>query len=540
MKSQGKPKVLLLGLDGATFSVLDPLMKQGIMPFLRDLVASGARAELSSVIPPLTPPAWTSLMTGRSPGNHGIFDFLRFEFRASGHQLRLLDADDVSCPTLWSILARQGLTTTVLNFPMTFPVRGISGNVVPGWVPWRHLRLASYPKTLYEQLTQALPNFNPRELAMDMSLEERALEGCTREEDYESLIQLHIRRERQWFDVTRHLMKTHPADLTAVLFDGVDKLQHVCWRFLDQSMFPSSPSPREARVRECCLQYFRELDGFLSEIVEIGGKDASVVLASDHGFGPTVEVFHVNEWLHRNGYLVWANAANVEQKHAETLGMGTMARRFYEIDWDNTTAYCPTPSSNGIYITPPSGGGRAVPLERYASFRQELAQQLLQFTDPASGQPVITQLWTREEAFSGPRMTSAPDLTLMLRDGGLVSILPSDEILRPRTETAGAHRPNGVFIAAGPGVQRGISADRLSILDVAPFILHALDLPIPEDFQGLVPESILDREYLRFRPIRHEKVAHDGSVREEVRVGEVSPPMEADVLGHLRALGYME
>src|SRR5262245_2392257 len=203
------------------------------MPRLQNLIASGARADLASVIPPLTPPAWTSLMTGRSPGNHSIFDFLRFDFRSGGRQLRVFDSNDVSCPTIWSMLARQGLRTTVLNFPMTFPARGFLGSVVPGWVPWRHLRLACYPKTLYERLTTALPGFNPRELAMDMSLEERALEGCHREEDYEHLIKLHIRRERQWFDVVRYLMREEPAHLTAVLFDGVDKLQHFCWRFLD-------------------------------------------------------------------------------------------------------------------------------------------------------------------------------------------------------------------------------------------------------------------------------------------------------------------
>ncbi len=534
-----KPRTLLIGLDGATFSILDLLMKEGVMPFLRDLVASGARAELASVIPPLTPPAWTSLMTGRSPGNHGVFDFLRFEFRSGGQQLRVLDSDDVASPTIWTIAGRHGLKTNVLNFPMTFPARGFCGNVVPGWVPWRHLRLASYPSTLYERLRTALPNFNPRELAMDMSLEERALEGCKREEEYEDLIQLHIRRERQWFEVLRHLMRTDPADLTAVLFDGVDKLQHVCWRFLDPSLFPAAPSALESRVREWCLQYFREIDSFMREIVAMAGKDASVVIASDHGFGPTVEVFHLNEWLHRHGYLVWANAAKVDQKHSETLGMGTMARRFYEIDWDRTTAYCPTPSSNGIYITPPTAAGGGVPAEQYESFRRKLKDELLQFTDAATGQPVVTQIWTREEAFSGSQMASAPDLTLMLRDGGLVSILPSEALVKPRAEITGAHRPNGVFVAAGKGIQRGRTMSSLSILDVAPLLLYTLGLAIPEDLEGRVPEAMFEPEYLRLYPIAFAAPTSISSPIEE-QLPAVDPQMEAEVMGQLRALGYME
>jgi predicted AlkP superfamily phosphohydrolase/phosphomutase len=530
-------RVLLIGLDGATFSILDPLMEEGIMPGLQRLIASGARSELASVIPPLTPPAWTSLMTGRSPGNHGIFDFLRFDLRSGGRQLRVLDSDDVACPTIWSILSRHGLTSTVLNFPMTFPARGISGNVVPGWVPWRHLRLACYPKTLYARLTAALPEFNPRELAMDMSLEERALEGCTREEDYEHLIKLHIRRERQWFQVLCHLMREDPSDVTAVLFDGVDKLQHFCWRFLDRAIYSVSPSGWESRVRGWCLEYFREIDRFLVEIAGMAGEDASVIITSDHGFGPTVEVFYLNEWLHRNGYLIWAEAANVEQKHPETLGLGTMARRFYEIDWDKTTAYCPTPSGNGIYITPPAGG-RGVRAEQYQSFRRELMEALLQFTDPATGEPVVKRIWTQEEAFAGTHMAASPDLTLSLRDGGLVSILPSNELLKARNEPAGAHRPNGVFVAAGKGIERGLRLSALSILDVAPLLFYVLGVPIPQDLEGCVPETLFEPEYLRSHPIAFEAPAARPSAAE--RASDVDPQLEEQVIGQLRALGYME
>jgi predicted AlkP superfamily phosphohydrolase/phosphomutase len=199
----------------------------------------------------------------------------------------------------------------------------------------------------------------------------------------------------------------------------------------------------------------------LAEIVAMAGTETSIIIASDHGFGPTVEVFHLNAWLHQRGYLVWADAATIEQKHPETLGLGTMARRFYEIDWDKTTAYCPTPSSNGIYITPPTAGGKGVPAERYHAFRRELMEALRKFADPSTGEPVIKHIWTREEAFAGSHMSSAPDLTLSLRDGGLVSILPSEVLLKPRKETAGAHRPNGVFIAAGQGIRPGISLSSL-------------------------------------------------------------------------------
>jgi predicted AlkP superfamily phosphohydrolase/phosphomutase len=333
-------------------------------------------------------------------------------------------------------------------------------------------------------------------------------------------------------------MRDEPADVTAVLLDGVDKLQHFCWRFLDRNCLPEIPSALESQVRGWCLEYFREVDGFIGELVSEAGPDALTVIASDHGFGPTVEVFHVNAWLHEHGYLSWAHAANVEQKHAETLGMGTMARRFYEIDWDRTTAYCPTPSSNGIFITPPTADGKGVPAARYESFRRELIESLRQFKDPVSGEPVVTQIWTREEAFSGARMESAPDLTLNLRDGGLVSILPSDVILKRRAEIAGAHRPNGVFVAAGPGIRRGVSTNSLSILDVAPLLLHGLGLSIPEDLEWRLPEAIFEHEFLSSRPVRFAARTRAAAMGAHASAGDLR--MDEDVMGQLRALGYME
>jgi predicted AlkP superfamily phosphohydrolase/phosphomutase len=529
-----RARTLLIGLDGATFSILDPLVQQGVMPHLKELLGSGARAKLASVVPPLTPPAWTSLMTGRSPGNHGIFDFMRFESRPDGRYLRVVDSRDVACETIWSIVTRHGLRATVLNFPLMYPAHPISGCVVPGWVPWRHLRLACYPSDLYDRL-RALPGFNARELAMDMSLEGKALEGCHREEDYEHLIKLHIRREQQWFNILRHQMREQPSDLTAILFDGVDKLQHFCWRFIDPECYPDSPSAMEARIRELCLDYFRTIDRFLVEIIALGGPDATTLIASDHGFGATTEVFHLNAWLHQNGYLTWTKAERREQDSSETLGLETMARRFYEVDWDRTIAYCPTPSGNGIYISP-SNSVRAE--WDYERVRRDLIASLLKFADPATGNPVVSRVWTREEAFTGTHAALAPDLTLSLRDGGFVSILPSDLVLKPRPEPAGTHRPHGIFMAAGPGISRGASVLPLSILDVAPTVLYTLGLPIPEDFEGSVPRQIFEPSHIRAHPILQgppTRSPHDA----EPGAPTLDADMETEVIKQLKALGYL-
>src|SRR4029077_2498863 len=128
-------KVLLIGLDGGTFSVLDPMGAHGVMPFLGRFLAEGVRASLRTIVPPLTPPAWTSLATGRTPGHHGVFDFFRMDSPETRH-IRFFTSHDVQCETIWTLASARGLRVTALNFPSMFPAPRLAGNVVPGWVPW--------------------------------------------------------------------------------------------------------------------------------------------------------------------------------------------------------------------------------------------------------------------------------------------------------------------------------------------------------------------------------------------------------------------
>jgi predicted AlkP superfamily phosphohydrolase/phosphomutase len=531
-------RVVLIGLDGGTFATLDALMEEGVMPFLKALLVSGVRGELLSVIPPLTPPGWASLVTGRTPGHHGVMDFLRFE-SPDNSSIRLVDSRDVKCETIWSIISRQGLKATVLNFPQMIPPRPIAGNVVPGWAPWRHLRRLCFPRELFDKI-KTVPGFNVQELAMDLQLEGRAIEGSSKDE-YEDWIHFHIRREQQWFQILHYLMQEDPCDLTAVLFDGIDKLQHLLWRFIDPIYVPTHPSAWEQRIRELCLAYFRHLDGLIAETLAMAGPEASVFVASDHGFGPSTEVFYLNAWLHRQGYFAWATDAPEDTSEAGRLGLGMIRRAPVMVDWGRTTAYGLTPSSNAVHMAVAGRRGpHGIDPKEYARVRSMLIEQLYQLTDPAMGGRVVTQVWTREEAFPGPQMDMAPDLTLSLRDGGFVSILKSDVILRPRPEVVGTHRPQGVFMAKGPGIHQGLALPPLSITDVAPTLLYTLGLPIPMDLEGRVAEQIFAPDALLRHPI---------VVGEPTQIPEAYPQWpghkeekegEAQVLERLKNLGYVE
>jgi len=537
-----KNPTILIGWDGATFSILDQLIRDDVMPFLKEFMSSGVRAELLSVVPPITPPAWTSLVTGRSPGHHGIFDF--FQKEGEDQHIRFTTSRDVHSETIWAYASDQGRKVTTLNFPLMLPPPALNGNVVSGgWMTWRQLRLGSYPDDLYDRL-KAIPGFNPKELAMDMAQEEKAIEGCQHEE-YEGWVKMHIRREQQWYNVLHHLMSEDPCELTALLFDGVDKLQHLCWRFLDPECVSGKLSAWENSVRSLCLDYFRQLDGFLAEIVKQAGPDATVVIASDHGFGAQRETFFVNAWLEQNGYLAWADKEPLQEGESATLGMNQLARHVHMLDWEKTRAYASTPSSNGIHIvTADSDHKNGVQKEDYERFRKELMESLSGLLSPATGEKMVTRIWTKDEAFQGPHMNRAPDLTLSLWDGGMVSILASDMPVKPRQEPSGTHRPEGVFIAKGPGIRQGVALDQISILDVAPLLLYSLDLPVPGDMEGRVPEKIFEPSRIQQHPVQMGECSTPVSPAAEKDTGTVDliydDEAEAKVAAMLRDLGYIE
>ncbi|APW62352.1 alkaline phosphatase family protein [Paludisphaera borealis] len=536
-------KTILIGLDGATFTVLDPLMAGGVMPFLRDLVAEGVRATLRSVIPPLTPPAWTSLMTGKRPGEHGVFDFFQKETPNSRY-FRFTTSHDVQAATIWSMAGECGLRSNVLNFPLMFPPPALNGCLVPGgWMPWRQLRLGCRPAALFDRLKE-LPSFNPRELSHDMALEEKVLEGCAAEE-YLDWIMLHTRRERRWTEIFLYLMREEPADFSAILFDGVDKLQHLCWRFLDPSLAPERPTPWEHEVQSACENYFRELDGLIAEIVSSAGPGATVVFASDHGFGPTSDIFYINTWLERQGRLAWAGDRGARPDATHQVGINQIARHVFEMDWERTTAYGATPSSQGIHIVRPTSDGTVgVPAEAYDRVRDELVEGLMGLRHPETGRPVVAEVWARDDVFAGPFEPWAPDLTVRLEGDAVVSILRSDSVMGRRPEPAGTHRPEGVFLARGPGVHRGASVAELSLLDVAPFVLHSLGMPIPDDLSGRLPLQALEAGSSPRRVVKAT------GVRTPVAAVMAPEPMGADaaldaeeeqlVLKRLSALGYLE
>jgi predicted AlkP superfamily phosphohydrolase/phosphomutase len=530
-------RTVLIGLDGATFTVLDALFQAGEMPFLQQFMQRGAHAELASTVHPLTPAAWTSMITGRTPGNHGIFDFIRCSQTRDGVFFTLNMSYDIQCPTLWSILSQRGMRVASLNFPVSYPPEPVNGVCIPGFMHWRHLRQSVYPPEFYEKM-RALPGFDAKFLSMDTSQEFQSIQYLP-DEEYESWIMHHIQREERWFDLIKLILTEDAPDLTAFIFDGVDKLQHLCWRFLDPALHPSMPTLWEARILDLCLTYFRQLDGFIRQIVAAAGAEARIFVASDHGFGPTESVFFANTWLAEKGYLVWKNQTR-KDSNLTSANIADEGIKFYveAIDWDRTSAFALNPSSNGIYIRRADGvGSPGISAEKYEDFRAQLVEKLLAVEDPGTGECFFSQVLTREQAFPGDFSARAPDITLLMKDNGFLSVIDSDAVFRRRPQPWGTHYPQGIFAAAGPGIKPLGRMSGMRIVDVAPVLLRSVGFAPPVDMEGVCPRDLFDDSQVPVEEHRELAAASYGIGKSPD--SELQVEVQAEVLKRLRAIGYL-
>lgn len=535
-------RTLLIGLDGATFTVLDPLMRPDadgnvVMPFLAGIVESGVSATLRSTAHPLTPPAWTSVATGRTPGAHGIYDFVRFEDAGDEVFFTLYDARDIRAETIWQIASRQGRRVVSLNFPMMAPPPEIEGVLIPGFVSWKHLRRNMWPRAAYDRIA-GIEGFDPKELSWDFERESQIGDVMGDDELYR-WVERHLPRDHQWYQIARHLLAEEDPDLLALMLDGTDKIQHQAWHVLDPALW-SEDKPAEAQaVRRLVLDYFRAVDGYIASLFAQSGPDTRLIIVSDHGFCGSDLVVRINRHLGELGYLTWR-----ESDGSEAAKRRDMAN-FANLDWTQTLAFCPTPSSNGIVIRRRSEKFPAgVAPEAYEAFRDDLITNLLGLVDPDTGRPVVKQVLKREESFPGPEMERAPDLTVVLADHGFVSVRNREPAVVTRPVPLGTHHPDGIFLMAGAGVARGRGAP-MSIVDTTAIVAHSLGLPIPEDFEGRVPPSLYDPAHLAANPV--EKGARTMAVDPQMGIvgparaaPEPEPEQREEILAQLRLLGYLE
>jgi predicted AlkP superfamily phosphohydrolase/phosphomutase len=266
-------RLLILGLDGATWSVLDPMRRRGHMPNLDALLTRSAHGTLRSVIPPVTTAAWTSLMTGCGPVTHGVFDHRYFD--AKSRQMKVNHSGRHRVPTFWHLLSDAGATVVSLNVPGTFPPLDVRGIVVSG-MDAPHLEAALGRNAAFaERLRAEAPNYSLRYFwkRVPQSLEELQQNAQLTAVSFQGRAAGGLAADRAEPDWS----------VMMVQFQNLDPFQHRCWKFLnvDETGIDDAPWNEAAAL---VLRGLDEAIGVLCELAERSG--ASILVASDHGFGP--------------------------------------------------------------------------------------------------------------------------------------------------------------------------------------------------------------------------------------------------------------
>lgn len=557
-------RIFIISLDGATFDVLGPLMEQGCMPNLLRLMERGTSAELESVIPPVTAPAWTSFMTGKMPSKHGIFDFTRFDPRDYGWKLN--NSQHIASKTIWQILSEQGKRSIVLGLPFTYPPYPINGIVVSGWDSPSTEATFTYPPELGGKVLELIPDY---ESTLNLFLWDYM--PTNSDEHFGLFVRKLIRGFEQGTELALHFLEGESWDVFMVHFQQTDYIQHKLWNYIEAAC--SDRANREKRVEATrnCYRRFDELIGALLRRVE--PISPTRIILSDHGFGPYKGAICPNYFLYRWGHLsltvepedrlkplkdffrksrhaplrkfysALARAKNSRRREPvfekykswTQFANETFPRQKLPIDWGKSRAVTIVANQTAfIYINLVGRGPSGVvePGPQYQALVSELISRFKQIAHPVTGERLIAEAARGADIY--PEACEGillPDLVLIPADGYGFSTSVSDE--PPTPTTAGLHRRNGILIIEGEDVVSSAAPLRPRILDLAPTILHMLGLPVPADMDGRVLEEIL----VPGEKVRYQQADNRLAVTSKI---DYNPEESELIEQRLRGLGYLE
>lgn len=547
-------RILIIGLDGATWTVLEPYIAAGALPNIARLRDGGVHGELRSTIPPLSAPAWATFMTGKSPARHGVFHFRRQD--AGG----IVDGRNIDSATLWDVLSHQNRRSIVINMPMTYPPRPVAGVVVTGLLTPPDAPVFTYPPELSERLAGY-------QIDLDRFIDSKPFAGAdeTKREvkpDAALIAEFHKMEERR-AQTALELMNTEEWDVFAVVFTAPDRMGHYLWQFHLEEDLDEDPDNRA--LHDAVVEFYTMLDGAIGELVTAAGQTTTTMIVSDHGMGPSYsKLAHWNNWLYQQGYLeLAASSRRTVDGWLLRLGLsrdkirklagrvpGLLKSRVASAIRTTPTAALDSDRSAVTYerIFDPVGGFRIhrAGTERN-KLRDELMAALADIRDPDSGAPVIAEVLTREECFTGPYASLAPDIVILMKpeygSSNRLSRYSSIVTDRPIIRDPGSHQMEGVFICSGPDVTATPGPfDGFTIADVAPTVLHNLGLAVPSDMDGRVLQEIFTDSSPSSGPPR--KVDPSGRWPSDEEALEYQGAKSADDEGlleeRLRALGYFE
>jgi predicted AlkP superfamily phosphohydrolase/phosphomutase len=544
-----RQRVLVIGLDGATFTVLDPLMKKGYLPNLSSLIENGVHGVLQSTMPPFSAQAWASFMTGKNPGKHGLFDF---RAPVSVNPIRpLTNSTFIRSRTIWKLLSDAGKRIGVINVPMTYPPEEVNGFMIGGIMTSGIRDKCFYPADLNKKITDAVGDYRP-EPDWDAYRETKGKDA-----DHDAILKLVnevISISQKRGDAALFLSQEFDWDFFMMVFTTVDRLQHFAWKYLDPEHRQYNPEAAK-KYAEPLVNYYSILDKIMGDLIRSAGKDVHVIILSDHGFGPQYKKFFINKWMVEQGLLSLVETKRKWRSYLRKFDVAgirkiipsRLSRRvrtsftvFNCIDWPHTRAYAGTSSEQGIFINLKGREpfGTVSPGGEYQAVVGEVCEQLDRLVEPDTGEKVVSKIFLRDNLYRGPYVEFAPDIIFELMG---MSYLTQENIgQRQLFESSGfesgSHRREGILIMKGPHFKKGLRCEDASILDLTPTVLHCLGLPVDEDMDGKVLIECFKEGFMKNHPVKVKKSDADHGDSDKKQIYSDSETREIESM--LKGLGY--
>jgi predicted AlkP superfamily phosphohydrolase/phosphomutase len=467
---QQGPRVVVIGLDCGTPQLLFRDL-QGEVPNIAKLMGEGAYGNLASITPPITVPAWACALTGKVPGQLGLYGF-RNRKDTTYDGLAIAHSGSVKEPAVWDALAVQGQRSALIGVPPSFP----PPTEFPGWrvgcflTPPSAERYA-FPQELEVEIEEELggkgeyifdiPNF--RQAGFDVTLD-----------------QVFKMTERR-FQVGRRLIQNKPWDFFMLCDIALDRLHHVFWQYID----PTHPLYEAGNKYEGVFQdYYRFLDQQVGSLLELIPDDAVTMVMSDHGARPMMGGLCFNDWLMHEGYLSLTDPVD-----------GPTPIKEAPIDWERTVAWGDGGYYGRLFLNVKGREPRGiVEPARYEATRDELIEKLEAAPGP-DGEPLGTKVLKPQDVYPEVRGV-APDLIVYFGDLAWRSVgavgNPSIYTFENDTGPDGAnHDRDGIFIVTGaPGQPMG-EVHGWNLIDVGPTILSLYGIDAAQALPGAVGRSFL-------------------------------------------------
>lgn len=553
-------KVLVIGLDGMSPYLLERLVAEGHMPNVGKLMNAGVYGHLKSTIPPITSVAWASFLTGKNPGKHGIYGFLRFNPDNPMAGVSLVNSQAIVGEALPDIVSRCGKRVGLINLAMTYPPKPVNGFMVTGFLTPSTDSEFTYPPELKMELLEKFPNY-------DFSIHRNLFDTETNK-GFDKFIQTATDIIRTRAEATLWLMDKHDWDLLITHFQTIDGVQHALWHYIDPDIEMETKKERLKRSRT--IEFYTTLDKVIGRIIDkldTINNNATKIIMSDHGFGPDKGMIYPNNLLVDWGLLKPARKP-VKQLIKEFIKSLPYIASFYRATIKNaikkikgvpfklklelehksfdiarkfvlsqTKAYFL--STGTIYGYLYRNNSEST-LSQSENLLDPIIDKLHSIKHPQNNQPIFGNVYSRDEIYSGPFLHIAPDLVVAPADEGyqISDELNSGSLVttyqKPRL---GTHRRYGIFIAKGNVIKQIKSIQGLNIIDLAPTILYLMGCPVSREIDGKVVTDIFEESYLTEHQIQYTEKPPKDAMKSNGNT--YSDDERAKVEERLKALGYL-